>query len=224
MTDPYWCPVCDFGPGKSLQQVRSHVNSMSGFDGDHDWSDLEPVVREQHADQPETSETTSDDQPADQPTPAGSDDVETDDQPESGADQQETSESTESDQQESGGESAGSDPYEEQWDDITGEATSDDQPADQPESGDGSDPATSDDDGDTSDSTSQPTSQTGRFGAGWALVAGLVLAVAVALSSRGPSSPEDPTAADAGDDADDADPEDSATDTDEGGPSPDPIA
>jgi len=71
--DPHWCPVCDFGPGKSLQQVRSHVNSLSRVDGDdHDWTELAPVVREQHADQQETSETTENDQRAGQRETAGS--------------------------------------------------------------------------------------------------------------------------------------------------------
>lgn len=49
MTDPYWCPVEGCGwhdeRGKELAAVRSHINAKS--DGDHDWSELKPVVEGQ---------------------------------------------------------------------------------------------------------------------------------------------------------------------------------
>ncbi|MFC6953535.1 hypothetical protein [Halorubellus litoreus] len=135
MTD-YYCPVegCKFGESdeKTLQQVRSHINSMG--DGDHRWSDLKGVVEGQG--DAGNDAATSDDQPDDQPEGAdGEGEATNDDTPEdtpveggeegaTSGDDQEMPTDEEIDQQWNGGKGA------DDGRDDTGGDTSQDTPSD----------------------------------------------------------------------------------------------
>lgn len=57
--EPHWCPAdcCEFGPGRSLSSVRSHVNAASS--SGHDWHQLRDDVEAQKVERGEEQREAS---------------------------------------------------------------------------------------------------------------------------------------------------------------------